>query len=520
MSSHAMAYTSCFQVDSLELDTLEVLCLIRSIRNSFAPINQIPPEVLSLIPDYYGEGDGGGEDKMDHDRALITLTHVCRSWRKAFTSRSSLWTRLDFKNLDKTRTYIQRSQSSPLKMYLGPLQAIHEAFTLVIPHICRLKSLTVDANVWLPRVLHHFRCNTPLLEKLDISVFAINDRGLDVALFGGDPSSLRELRLKGIAAVPPWKNLANLRAVDITSYTHEYATTQLLDLFESAPLLHTVNLAYLMPDSSDAPLKRIVPLPHLEVFTINAKPPHSILLHHLRIPVGASLISELRVGNEQPPLLGDFPENLPNFGNLSHVTTIHLLLTPGKKSVQLSGPSGSLCVIARRERLGVSSSYTIDDQILRSLSDPILSTIERLAISGYKCRKSARVEEYPFFQTFSSANNLRMLTLVDCTSRFFVRALDPEQNPPKIVLCPNLKELVLYTSSPSGPDYKRITSMAKNRASRGTMLSSITFVGPGGHAEGEGVFEVSEHVTHVLQRVGGLPLAWNKIPSEPSGTSE
>ena len=93
------AYTPHFQVDVLENDASEVLSLIRSIKNSFASINRIPPEVLSLVPGCYVK-DRAGQD-------LIKLTHVCSGWRNTFISCPPLWTQLDFKNVDKTRTYIQ-----------------------------------------------------------------------------------------------------------------------------------------------------------------------------------------------------------------------------------------------------------------------------------------------------------------------------------------------------------------------------------------------------------------------------
>ena len=93
----------------VERDALEVLGLIRFAKNSFAPINRIPPEVLSLIPDC-------NDSTHAADRELIRLTHVCRGWRDTFISRSSLWTKLDFPSVEKTRMYIQRSKSSPLKV--------------------------------------------------------------------------------------------------------------------------------------------------------------------------------------------------------------------------------------------------------------------------------------------------------------------------------------------------------------------------------------------------------------------
>ena len=56
-------------LNALEQDVFEVLRLVRSIKNSLTPVNRIPPEILSLIPDHYDE---------DHaDRDLIASTHVC-----------------------------------------------------------------------------------------------------------------------------------------------------------------------------------------------------------------------------------------------------------------------------------------------------------------------------------------------------------------------------------------------------------------------------------------------------------
>ena len=147
-------------MDALERDATEVLSLIRSLKNTFAPINRIPVEVISLIPDYCHEHCA--------NQVLIALTHVCHGWRDIFTSRSSLWTRLDSLNVDKIRTYIQRSKSSPLDVRL---QHIHDNWDLedvlfpVIPHIPRLKSLVVQAHV-SPVALSHLRNRAPLLEEL------------------------------------------------------------------------------------------------------------------------------------------------------------------------------------------------------------------------------------------------------------------------------------------------------------------------------------------------------------------
>ena len=156
-----------------------------------APINQIPPEVLSLIPDY------SDEDYHGSCQGQITLTHVCRSWRDIFTSRSSLWAGLDLTSMVKTRTFIQRSKFSPLDVYASNLSDeiyLDDALSLIIPHIPRLRSLTFRSNA-IPDTLRNFHCHAPLLEDLEIVIYSPQTEMLDIPLLNGDLQSLRRLNL-------------------------------------------------------------------------------------------------------------------------------------------------------------------------------------------------------------------------------------------------------------------------------------------------------------------------------------
>jgi hypothetical protein len=482
-----------------------VLRLVRFVKNSFAPITRVPPELLSLIPDYYCE------DYADRD--LIALAHVCRSWRDTFVSHASLWTRFDFKNSDKTRTYIQRSQrsSSPYKIHLG--KTVDDAFPLMIPHLHRLKFLTIRAND-LPSVLTHFRCPTPLLEKLDVKITYYAGVYIDEALFNRDLPSLRELCLHGVNTEFPWKNLANLRVVTLKLYSQRYGTTQILDFLESAPLLQTVLLLYPMEDSSDAPPERIVPLCHLKTFTIIASSSPSILLLHLHIPSGASLTSEFFFRVEESPLLDYLEKRSLNFSNLSDITAINLSFDYGRLFTRLSGPSGSLHVLA-------SSDGSLDAaglRLFRSL-DTTLSTIRRLAISNYTAT-TVEVRDCPIFHTLSSTNHLRTLILIDCFYPPFVHALDPKQHPSNLVLCSKLEELVIYFAYGDDLPAERVVSMARNRALRGAKLSSITLVEQENDRPDREIFELGKHVVHVEYRFTKKLPSWDEIPGGNGGESE
>ena len=125
-----------------------MLGLVRSMKNTFSPINRIPTEVFSLIPGYWGVGDV--------DKNLIAMTHVCRGWRVSLIACSSLWAHSNCTNTDITRVFIERSKLSPLEISLYKSRYVtydKDAFLLVVPHISRLKSLNIFATS--SKVSHH-----------------------------------------------------------------------------------------------------------------------------------------------------------------------------------------------------------------------------------------------------------------------------------------------------------------------------------------------------------------------------
>ena len=203
-----------FQVDVLEQDAFEVLRLILSLKNELAPINRIPPDVLTLIPDFW--------DKRHRDKDLIALTHVCQAWREIFISRSSLWTGFECVDAEKN---LKRSQSSPLDLWIWRTDGRpphdlflppHDPFLEVISHaIGRLKSLSITASLKiLPGITAQLFFPAPLLESLSLCggyrTRTWYNPALATSLFNGDLSSLRVLHLQCVRTELPWRNMINL----------------------------------------------------------------------------------------------------------------------------------------------------------------------------------------------------------------------------------------------------------------------------------------------------------------------
>jgi len=433
-----------------------------------------------------------------------------------FISCSSLWANLEVHNVEKTRTYIQRSKPSPLDVFIDrdfvDDTYVNDTFLPVIPHIYRFKSLPVYGK-FPPTALGRFYHHAPLLEELDIHLTDIPAPVLSSELFNSNLSSLRKLTLGRVVTHLPWHNLANLTIFKLTSCPPgRNFVIQLLSFFQCAPPLRTVTLEDSIPTTSDAPPGRIVSLPRLKNLTITAEAGHNALLNHLCIPTRASLTLRLNPDGMKRPLRDHLSETLVNLKNLPHITTIHLLLDNIWKHARLSGPGGRLNVFIRWR-----NEYPLghmDSQILHSLSPPTLSTTQRLAISRHEPLEPARVEKSSVFRTLSHMNKLHTLTLTKRHNLPYFLALNPKKKASKRVLCPDLGRLILYIKSQNQFCIEHLLAMAKERALRGAKLASVTIVGLGGLAPAEGVFGLREHVAHVDYRAGGSPPVWDHLDDE------
>ena len=494
------------QVDALECDTLHVLSLVRSMKNTFAPVNRTPQEVLFLIPDHL--------EDYNKDINLITLTHVCRSWRKIFVSRPSLWAKLNFKNVDKTRVYVERSRSAPLGISLSPFHD-EEALLLAIPYIHRLKALSVygEPDEILPVLAEHFSRPFPLLDKLKICFRPNWTSALPGGLFGGDLSSLRELALMGVITALPCRDLSNLTTFELHDVPEDkILLTQLLDFFESAPYLRHIQLHYSLPSFSNAPPERVVSLPHLKDLSINADQPHSIL-NHLSIPAGASLHLEFRLNGEYPPIPSYLPESSGSLHNLSHITAVNLSFDSDNMAMQFSGPSGNLDVFGEwrleEEQPNVGTSL-----IMQSLSKLDILRTRWLVITlcRYWLYDPAQITKSTLYQTLHHMEDLRTLMLVVCENLPFIHTLNPDKNPFKTVLCPRLEEIVLYIEDRDLLHVDELTKMAEERALRGAKLPAITIVDIDAFVPKKEVSRLRKHVSRVEYRLDDALPEWDTLP--------
>ncbi|KAF9643330.1 hypothetical protein BDM02DRAFT_3273098 [Thelephora ganbajun] len=443
------------------------------------------------------------------DKNLIALTHVCRDWREVLIAHSSLWARLDCTNAKKTHVYIERSKSSPLVIALYKSRDsfyLKDVLPLVIPHISRVTSISIIGNEnTLQGSTKCVSCPVPLLRKLAIDLTCKSPPVLSGTLFNGDLSSLCTLSLGGVIPHLPWKNLSRLTTFVLHHVMpNKISVTRLLDFFMNAPFLRDIEL-YSIPDSSDAPPGRVVSLPCIETLTVFADRTHSsAFLSHLSLPSGALLHLEFDFSGDEFPLLDFLPGTTENLQNISCITSVYFDVNSAEISVGLDGSTGSLFMCGYRVDWPKAIMVGSDRRVLRSLDYFPPSGTQRLAITNYESPGPEEIDVSSHI--LDGMKDLRTLRLIQCNNLPFILALNPNRNFLKLTLCPELEELILYINEGSF-NIGELTSMAKERASQGAKLSSITIVGLG-FMPGE-VLGLGEHVARVEYRVKDEPPQWD-----------
>ena len=484
----------CIQLDALEQGASEVLCLIRSWRNRLAPVNQIPPEILALIPDFWNKY----RDSIRQD--VIALTHVCRAWREVFVARSSLWTNLDCRHKDQARIYLERSNSLPVEFSLYAADVpfpYHPLFEIIPRAIGQLGSLSIEAKHGdLQDIIAHLSHPAPLLEELSIrgkfSDVAPHYPVLAPTLFNGDLSSLRKLCLDFVRTKLPWRSMVNLTSFrPVYASPGEVSVSRLLDFFESAPFLRDIGLRDAGHHGVGLPFTiqtpgvqggRLVSLGCLERMEIADDRSTPLLLDSMLIPVGAHLIIEVDLPS--PPIMSHPPRFLDNLRNFPDFTTISLSCD-WRLHTQFSGPNGQVKMIPRASRVDRTCL------VLQSLGQFDTSNIERLAIYYGNPPSSD-----PPYRALLPMKHLRTLSLNKCENpHIFVHALHPSASSSRGIVCPKLETLVIVLNGTT-LDMKMVIGVAAARASGGAKLKSVRIPGRNKLVRAD-VLELKKHVFHV-----------------------
>ena len=263
------------EIAQLNQDTSIALTTIREWMNSFAPINRLPLDVLSLIPTHL-------HSQKDHFGA----TFVCRHWRRTFLQNATLWSHLCLsKGEVYIKTLLKRARGSPLTILANRTDPVGTVM-LLPPYTKQIRNLGFKKNSWLD-IQRFSETNSgalPLLHTLNINAVAGTAPG--GPLFRG-AVGLKEFQLRSEGL--PFLNrfiFPNLTSFELSMYSVErFRGSQLLDFLEALPMLRAVRMKiYSAISLKGIPPDKVLVLHNVESLSLAAKDGGYELATHMSCP--------------------------------------------------------------------------------------------------------------------------------------------------------------------------------------------------------------------------------------------
>jgi len=473
-----------------------------------------------LIPRFFTRGKQGREpySYFPMNTPLITMTHVCRSWRNVLLSTPSLWTQIDFSmssNSQQAEGFLRRSgnQLLDIHQYLEDDDHVEPFLSTTFHNVFRLQRLSITSSLpYLKRLLENFLAPGPELEYLEIA----NDANVteeDIKLpkiFGGRLPKLTSLSLYSLRT-----NLRDFNFPSLTRFTFETGTKisvqDLTSFFARCPLLEfiQISLSY-TPQPPTAPPRRRVCLFALQELRFDQTASTTGLLDHLILPQCTEVM-----------LKGQFTGAVFNsYGNPAariHPSSIdHLPVTRGitkaiamPHSCVLSGPNGNLrfwCFDTTRRNF--------DAEFFTSFSPISVSEIRELWV-GQSTESYPRTSRKLWKQTtarihgtFGVLTKVEDLTIINCETEPFFTTLGSTVDDG--ILLPGLRRLTIYAGC-GDLDISALTRCAETRKEHSRPLLEVTLVWeeePGADFIQE-VELLREFVGELIYRIGETPkLSW------------
>ena len=463
--------TVCSQVQKMGRELSDLIPKFKALHNVFAPINKLPPEILSQIPQFFPIRD------------LIVATQVCRYWRTTFISCGPLWCNIDCIRGPEALTCLHRSKDSPIYVTVKKIPD-DEVLARLSPHIGRMKYLRLKSRWSVAQsVFMRFTDPAPNLETLKVVCRPSTAAAGPVpsTLLTGNLPKLRSLTLQGLSSdlahfVLP--NLTYFEFSNVTSPPLSMSLSNLLAFLERSPLLESIYVDFHGECVHDAPRQKIISLKALKTLYISGSGlvghGDNSLLARLELPRGVDITVMLLIldgsSNAIAYAIPPYPERLPF---ISGAKRIHIDVLPmhGRCTFEFSGENGKVTIMARWPM----TNANLGDLMMGSIQSFLpLSTegVEELYIQGYRAPEDSHL---PALRAFESLPNLESIHMIHCDNTVLLRAL---RQPTRHLIVPKLRMLELSLNPQREVSGKELMELVQYRVSNGARLEDLLIVAP------------------------------------------
>ena len=420
-----------------------------SIHTPVADIDRLPPEMLISIFVHLSIPEPGspGRKASYFVRDLVSVTHVCRSWRRVAITAPELWTGITMTNLKAVKVFLERSGAFPLNvdLLLGSRAEVdNNLLRAVIPHTHRIRQLSVltHRGHWGSINSNPLTKPAPLLERLVIH-HSLGNR--PVLLFDDQTPRLRELVMfsKGLWLQNQLWNLASLH-INLFHATRTHSDfLPFFDMLRRCPVLEAMFILWNGRGADlEPPQFPTVPLHRLRMLLLRSFRVENIkyLLHTFDLKANGIAIhlSGVNPGLEENGTISDiqavFPYDTSGRPALTSSTKLELTFHTRPRTVIIHavGPGFSIRIdlcpngFARFDDVDyLYVNYTLHD---------IFSSVQELWVRG-----SCVDIKLDGIEHFTALEKLVLIGRGSGIARHFRQALSPR--PSGVLLCPLLSAI-------------------------------------------------------------------------------
>ncbi|KAF5324925.1 hypothetical protein D9611_004114 [Ephemerocybe angulata] len=324
------------------------ICALHRLHNTLAPINRLPPEILSRI-----FVQSSAERRQD-SLSWIQVTHTCHHWREVALDCAALWSDISFVNPAFTKVMLARSKNAPLHVdlstsYTRTTPVIYEALSEVLDQGSRLRSIAID-NVTNSRrsgTLHLRRflskCHSaPVLEVVRLRTSF--DRCLNSGFLQGGSPMLKHLELSG-CIISNWNTIpsgAALLTLDLArnlgQLNENLSGSGFISLLQNMPSLENLRIRFLLPRGLYSQSPAAAPFTHPRLRNLDLIDYPEGIEHFLRavhVPNAENITLSLDEGSTYR-----YPDLTALFGALQ--LSWHKVVSAGIRELEVSrdAPSG------------------------------------------------------------------------------------------------------------------------------------------------------------------------------------
>ena len=456
-------------------------------------------------------------------KPLITMTHVCQSWRNLLLSTPSLWTQLDFSNLKSKQLeiFLERSGEQFLdihQIFESKEDHLEPFLSATLRNTHRLRWVEIGSTTLdLEHVLARFTKPAPELKHLEIwNDGSEGDLRLPSTIFGGQLPKLASFTLLQMRTDLRGFNFPALMRFILRSGT-KTSVQNLTSFFDRCPLLEFIQICLdYIPEPPSAPPRKRSHLAALKELKFNQTVCASGLLDHLTLPSCTEIMLKgqflgKEFDDQGHPAARIHPSSIDHLPPMRGI--IKAVAMPN--SCILSGPNGYL-----RFWFSRGSRRNLDAEFFTSFDPISVSGVRELWVGatieasfGRRPRsRTACGPGRPWNQTaagvrgaFGVLKKVEDLTIVNCNTEPIFVTLDVDTD--NAILLPGLRRLTIYVGCGDLDASALIQSAkARNELSRSLMEVAIVFEKEPGADVIRGLEPLREFVVELDCRVGVTPV--------------